>query len=455
MLRLVFKGVLGYLLASSLCWLMPINILAADSAMPLADHIAINELSAVAQSKRVGLDSTLIDRDFFDHNLSSFVLRGSHVLQACSACHNSAEAINDVARDCVHCHSTEQAMHPSIGRQCGNCHIETIWAQTSFAHVTTGYQLVGAHQHVVCTSCHVNNVYKNTPKTCVGCHSLDNLHRGFNSLQCGNCHDSNAWRNQFFDHNRQTDFPLNGRHQTVTCRFCHVDVSSVGTYKPGLACQICHAAEAAHPSIFKQDCGSCHTAKSWKKNEFNHQSVSKFELRGKHKQVACVSCHQNTENPQSNMHRQCVACHIADDVHDSQLGDRCNACHNANAWLSNIHFDHDLAAFPLLGMHNIVSCEACHLTRKFRDTSSRCHACHASVKPADPDHLATACETCHSPVAWKIQLFNHSVSEFAKFDEQHFAQQCIDCHQLTSQQRFKNPVACAQCHREKKFELHR
>lgn len=430
--------------------------MAADSAMPLADNRVINEVLVVSKSHRAGFDSSLIDRDFFDHNQSSFVLRGSHALQACSACHQPKKPMNDVARDCVDCHSTDQAMHALMGRECGNCHIETIWAQANFEHVNTGYLLVGAHQYVACMSCHVNNVYKNTPKTCASCHGLDNLHRGFNSSQCGNCHNSSAWGEHFFEHNTQTEFPLNGRHQAVTCRFCHVDVSSKSSYKPGSACQICHAAEATHPSIFKQDCGSCHTAKSWKKNQFDHRSVSEFELRGKHKQVACVSCHNNTEDREIITHRECVACHVADDVHDSQLGDRCNDCHAANAWLLDIHFDHDLGAFPLLGMHSVVSCEACHLTRKFRDTDSRCHACHSLAdQRAHAGGLGTACETCHSPVDWGIQLYNHNILEFSTFDAQHLTQPCEDCHQLTSQQRFKNTVLCSQCHREKEFKLHR
>ena len=38
-------------------------------------------------------------------------------------------------------------------------------------HLATGFALTGAHQKTRCESCHVRGVFKDTPKTCIGCHT--------------------------------------------------------------------------------------------------------------------------------------------------------------------------------------------------------------------------------------------------------------------------------------------
>ena len=43
--------------------------------------------------------------------------------------------------------------------------------RTQFDHLTTGYELRGFHRDLSCEYCHLQGVFKGTPRSCVGCHS--------------------------------------------------------------------------------------------------------------------------------------------------------------------------------------------------------------------------------------------------------------------------------------------
>lgn len=44
-------------------------------------------------------------------------------------------------------------------------------SRLDFDHLTTGFPLTGQHEFVVCETCHVNGVFRGTPKQCAGCHN--------------------------------------------------------------------------------------------------------------------------------------------------------------------------------------------------------------------------------------------------------------------------------------------
>ena len=46
--------------------------------------------------------------------------------------------------------------------------------RTQFDHLTTGYELRGFHRDLACEYCHLQGVFKGTPRTCVGCHRQNN-----------------------------------------------------------------------------------------------------------------------------------------------------------------------------------------------------------------------------------------------------------------------------------------
>src|ERR1700739_854876 len=44
--------------------------------------------------------------------------------------------------------------------------------RTQFDHLTTGYELKGAHRDLSCEYCHMQGVFRGTPRNCVGCQSI-------------------------------------------------------------------------------------------------------------------------------------------------------------------------------------------------------------------------------------------------------------------------------------------
>src|SRR4051794_17964239 len=44
--------------------------------------------------------------------------------------------------------------------------------RTQFDHLTTGYELQGAHRDLSCEYCHQRGVFKGIPRNCVGCHTM-------------------------------------------------------------------------------------------------------------------------------------------------------------------------------------------------------------------------------------------------------------------------------------------
>ena len=41
----------------------------------------------------------------------------------------------------------------------------------NFDHLTTGFELTGAHRLQACESCHVDAVFAGTPRVCAACHA--------------------------------------------------------------------------------------------------------------------------------------------------------------------------------------------------------------------------------------------------------------------------------------------
>ena len=90
---------------------------------------------------------------------------------------------------------------------CESCHKYSApnWKDAGFNHnVTTTFALGGAHVTAPCNACHVNNVFKGTPRDCYGCHKTDfqnsknppHAASGFPTA-CDSCHEypngTNTW----------------------------------------------------------------------------------------------------------------------------------------------------------------------------------------------------------------------------------------------------------------------
>jgi len=81
---------------------------------------------------------------------------------------------------------------------------------------------------------------------CIGCHAADDPHASqFTGVPCTNCHDTEAFTIEFFDHST-TAYALDGEHLSVECNACHFLIDDAGgrayrLYKPlGKECRDCH-----------------------------------------------------------------------------------------------------------------------------------------------------------------------------------------------------------------------
>src|SRR5712672_1988623 len=166
----------------------------------------------------------------------------------------------------------------------------------AFDHLSTGFELDGVHRDLPCEQCHLNAVFKGTPRNCGICHitgsvynatpktqthvqssnNCEACHNGtsatgknkghlITSLECGDCHLTTTWLGAAFDHTGIK----------TGCFSCHNGVKAVckqGNHMPtSNVCETCHttgigtAAPNWVPSLFVhtqmsvQTCATCHS----------------------------------------------------------------------------------------------------------------------------------------------------------------------------------------------------
>ena len=187
---------------------------------------------------------------------ATFPLAGVHTTQACAACHKN-NVFKGTPRDCFSCHRTDyqnskNPPHASAAfpTACETCHKFSApnWQDAGFNHnVTTTFALGGVHVTQPCTACHVNNVYKGTPRDCYSCHKTDyqnsksppHAAAGF-ATTCDTCHKYTdpAWKPATFNHNDGDDLRRSpASHTTQACTTCHVNNVYKGTARD---CYTCH-----------------------------------------------------------------------------------------------------------------------------------------------------------------------------------------------------------------------
>ena len=214
----------------------------------------------------------------FNHS-AVFPLVGVHAQQACATCHVN-NVFRGTARDCVGCHRpqydrTTTPNHAAAGfsTTCDSCHRPTdaSWTAASFNHSSV-FALVGRHAQQTCAACHVNNVYRGTPRDCVGCHrsqydrtaSPNHLAAGFPTT-CDSCHRASdtSWTQGTFSHSQ---FPITSGPHRVSCTTCHTNSSSYQTF----TCLVCHEHDRATMDA-------------------KHQGRAGY----RYDSLACYSCHPN------------------------------------------------------------------------------------------------------------------------------------------------------------------
>ncbi len=228
--------------------------------------------------------------EHFDHGLwTGFDVRGSHAQNGCESCHIPAAAPDEHGRSfgrvsdhfgeaegCVKCHgdphqgsfALEHLPRQVDGRElCSRCHDEVSFRTQpyGFDHgVWTDFALRGAHLELRCTACHEpmrradehGRTWKPAAgKQCADCHA--DPHGGqFNETdlvgefaRCDRCHTETAeFADSQFDHDTDSEFPLEEHHATLECVACHQPVPIEGVtivrYKPlGMECIDCHGVQ--------------------------------------------------------------------------------------------------------------------------------------------------------------------------------------------------------------------
>ncbi len=410
----------------------------------------------------------------FNHS-SVYPLVGSHATQACQSCHKN-NLYRGTPRDCIGCHQndynrTQNPNHAAAGfpTACETCHRpnEPQFAGASFNHNSV-FPLVGMHSTQACQTCHKNNVYRGTPRDCIGCHQNDynrtqnpnHAAAGFPTV-CETCHRPTdpQWRGTGFNHN--SVFPLVGVHSTQACQTCHKNNVYRGTPRDCIGChqndynrtQTPNHAAAGFPTA----CEQCHrpTDPQWRGTGFNHNSV--FQLQGTHASQACATCHKN--NVYRGTPRDCVGCHQANynatkspNHAAAGFATTCETCHKAtdSQWGGN-GFNHN-AVFQLVGVHASQACATCHRNNVYKGTPRDCIGCHQANYNAarNPNHVAagfpTTCETCHRATdsQWTA-TFNHNA--VFPLVGTHASQACATCHKNNVYR--GTPRDCVGCHQAK------
>ena len=334
----------------------------------------------------------------FDHGITRYPLTGKHRDLDCALCH-TGERYENTPMDCQSCHGLNDVHLGRFGSDCGRCHSTTGWKTRGFDHDRdTKFSLRGEHAKVACESCHgVDDAERPTPSDCASCHRADDEHRGRYGPRCDFCHGESSWKTVTFDHDRSTDFPLRGAHQSVRCQECHV--GTLYTEKLTNECGSCHLADDVHRGQEGPLCGKCHDESGWTDRVFFDHDLTRFPLLGLHAVSMCEQCHLAPRYKDAEL--ECMACHEFDDIHLGRLGRACEDCHNPNGWRF-WRFDHAAdTAFALHGAHLNLDCHACH--RVPIATNPRLPAACAECHARDDAHFGafgSDCNRCHGDDSW-------------------------------------------------------
>ncbi|MCF6269184.1 MAG: cytochrome C [Melioribacteraceae bacterium] len=319
----------------------------------------------------------------FSHETAKFKLDGAHQKVGCEKCHVK-ELIDDKEfqkftglkfDNCTNCHAD---IHKGkFGINCVECHTLNSFAVVknlnAFDHTRTNYRLIGKHATVTCNRCHTKGIRaKLQHEKCVDCHN--DFHKGDfvkdGAVEdCSKCHNEYGFTPAYFtieQHNTK-EFKLTGGHFAVPCNECHFVDSNWKFKFQDSGCETCHANIHKSSLVFDNkmlvNCETCHSTDKWSSTSFDHNKT-KFELVGKHVDIACAKCHFSDINlPHQfvTVSPNCESCHV--DIHNGQFvakyKNNCSECHTPTNWLVE-NFDHSKARFIIDGAHKNVKCSECH-----------------------------------------------------------------------------------------------
>jgi hypothetical protein len=383
----------------------------------------------------------------FDHNKTSYPLRGLHEKVQCSQCHIKPVFTN-VGKNCADCHA--DIHRRQMGSDCAQCHTVQGWniAVQQVKDHQNRFPLLGAHAAVQCDECHkqlASGIFYGLSTQCDSCHLKDwqnttnpphaSAGPAFASANCQGCHNFDSWLGAKFDHGT-TGFPLTAGHANVPCSSCHIN----NNYNLQIAPTDCGNA-GCHLTTWQQtnnpthstagsafgvaNCSSCHNTTSWTDiSSFNH-AITGFTLTGAHTTTPCVQCHVNNNYNLTIQPTDCgnSSCHLTQWNSTQTLGgnvpnhisagfpiSQCSSCHDTINWADSV-FNHSSTGFPLSGQHAVppLQCAQCHTNNNYNlqiaATDCANSGCHQTdwQNTNNPVHSAAGttfaavnCSNCHT-----------------------------------------------------------
>jgi hypothetical protein len=425
-----------------------------------------------------------------DHCVDCHVNGRQVAPEKCLKCH---EAIADRIKERKGVHASAKA----LGKPCELCHTDhkgrnkdilgfsTFGGREKFEHnQLTTFVLDGKHQTTKCNDCHKQKTdagfitYLKAPDQCASCH--DNPHGDLreNTRRCEKCHDAKTWHMKdaaAFDHDRDTRYPIEKKHEPAKCAQCHFTTKSGAppnskaqvpalnakgyqklTFRwPtwGFDCQPCHDNVHGKQIFGQKACKLCHSAKvEFTRIAFDHNRRTKFPLDGAHadpKKAPCAACHPKEQTTKPSM--RCEGCHK--DAHNQRFakvsgGNDCAVCHTAVNFPTDLKFDHtQRTRFALTGAHANADCRACHrgknptewerfdslVTKVGKEQRVGCMGCHTHVNVHQKQYTDDKCLDCHKMAGVaenKPRAVNEHHGPNSRFPltEGHKGVACDKCH---------------------------
>jgi len=409
----------------------------------------------------------------FDHDKTTYPLRGMHEKVQCTQCHVKLVFAN-VGQKCSDCHA--DIHRGQFGANCESCHTIKGWkvSVTAIRDHQNRFPLIGAHAAIDCESCHkgaATGQFQGLATQCYSCHATEykgttnpnHLTAGF-PTRCEQCHSTNSWLNAKFDHS-SIGFPLTNAHADPprVCQDCHINNNYNLMTTACVSCHLKNFQAATNPNHvaggFSQTCQQCHTTIAWQPATFNHNTVG-FPLTNAHADPprVCADCHIN--NNYNITTTACASCHLKDyntaltPVNHVQLAfpTACESCHDTVRW-TNGKFDHAATGFPLTNSHMVPprACADCHINNNYNLTSTACSTCHlkdynAATTPINHIQVGfpTTCQLCHDTTLWTNGKFNHDTTTFP-LTGFHTTVACASCHVNNNYTTL--PTDCYGCHK--------
>jgi predicted CXXCH cytochrome family protein len=335
----------------------------------------------------------------------------------CTICHDiSQEELEDHGEDScslASCHSDSPDMtinktgHLEVEGHCNLCHNKGHPEEAFVPYTLEMGNETFTIDYDFCSSCHED--IKSDLNDTGGSHEV---------ALCNQCHTEHDYEVDCTDCHDDSDIPHEYEGEFADCRKCHVRgghepvnldftaFSSLDISETFCGSSSCHredvfdevnekfAGDLHGEADFDEDCIQCHDTHS--------------------ENVQCFSCHDVKKEPEHDITApfdDCTRCHV--DGHDN----------------SNITF-YNFDPTELNG----TFCEACH------------EGSMQEIENGAPEHVASACQTCHENARGEAQPPAHSVA--SPYNE------CTKCHDTAHDSKkisafdvtFSNNDFCASCH---------